>query len=244
MLGWLAFSLSCLLSVSAASFAAQSTKDVTVSDQVKNETIQKVLGPQATKQKESQEYIIGSGDILAISIYGEGSMSAATLPGEKSRGGEEAKDSDQLRGAPGDGVQVRNDGRISLKHIGDVRAVDMTPTQLADVLKSLYGSVFSDPVVTVVLLQSNSQRYTVMGKVARPGVFYLDYPINLVQVIARCGGFTEWAKSEITVVRNNPQEITKEFQGNTMLFNYSEFLAGKKLEKNIFIKAGDIIIVP
>lgn len=223
-------------------YAAQSTKDISASAQMKDETLQTVLGDKLTKQKSEDEYIIGHGDILSISVYGEGTMSAAAI-GETGRGKDDEKATDGLRSKGGDGVQVRIDGRISLKHVGDVRAVGMTLTQLADYLKVLLATVYDDPVVTVVLLQSNSQRYTVMGKVASPGIFYLDYPINLVQVIARSGGFTEWAKSEVTVVRKDTEEITKDFEGNTLRFDYDDFLAGKKLEKNILIKAGDIVIV-
>ena len=140
-------------------------------------------------------------------------------------------------------MQVRIDGRISLKHIGDVDAVGFTLTQLADYLKKIYTSVYGDPVVTVVLVQSNSQRYTVMGKVAKPGIFYLDYPINLVQVVARCGGFTEWAKSQVTLVRKDPKKNAELFEGNTLSFDYGDFLDGEKLEKNVLIEPGDIIIV-
>ena len=91
------------------------------------------------------------------------------------------------------------DGRISLLHVGDVNVVGMTLTQLADYLKKLYATVYADPVITAVLMQSNSRRYTVMGQVNQPGVFPLDYPIAIVQSIARSGGFTEWAKRDITV---------------------------------------------
>ena len=222
--------------------SAQSTKDITASAQMKENTLQTVLGDKVAKQKNENEYIVGHGDILSISVYGEGTMSAAAI-GETSRGKDDDKATDSLRSKGGDGVQVRIDGRISLKHVGDVRAVGMTLTQLADYLKVLFATVYDDPVVTVVLLQSNSQRYTVMGKVAAPGIFYLDYPINLVQVIARSGGFTEWAKSEVTVVRKDTEEITADFEGNTLRFDYDDFLSGKKLEKNILIKAGDIVIV-
>jgi polysaccharide export outer membrane protein len=109
-------------------------------------------------------------------------------------------------------------------------------------LKQIFATVYDDPIVTVVLGQSNSQRYTVMGKVANPGIFYLDYPIDLVQVVARCGGFTEWASNEIRVVRKHA-DANELFKGNTLDFDYEDFLAGKKLEKNILIKSGDIIIV-
>jgi polysaccharide biosynthesis/export protein len=116
-------------------------------------------------------------------------------------------------------------------------------TQLADYLKELYSSVFADPNVSVVLVQGNSQRYTVMGKAVKPGVYLLDYPINIVQAIARCGGFTEWAKTDITLVRKDPKRDKKLFKGNTLAFDYGDFLDGEDLEKNILIEPDDILIV-
>jgi len=142
----------------------------------------------------------------------------------------------------GTGAQVRIDGKISLKHIGDIEAAGLTLTQLADYLKVIYATVFDDPVVTTVLVQSNSQRYTVMGKVVRPGVFHLDYPINIVQALARSGGFTEWANSKITLVRKDgPKDDL--FKENTLEFDYNGFQMGKNLERNILVHSGDILIV-
>jgi len=217
-------------------FAAQSTADVPVTKELKEKTLQEILGESASKFVTEEEYVIGYGDSLRVLVYGEGDMSAAGPSGVRSQ----ARSADGPRPGQG-GVQVRMDGRISLLHIGDVEAVGFTLTQLADYLKVLFATVYDDPVVTVVLEQSNSQRYTVMGKIVNPGVFFLDYPITLVQVVARCGGFTEWANLELTVVRKNPGESTL-FNGNTLKYDYDDFLAGKDVEKNIFIKAGDFII--
>jgi polysaccharide export outer membrane protein len=197
---------------------------------------QKILGPPKDDVKNVQEYVIGHGDVLSVQVYGEGDMSIATPGGTR-----EGEGGDSLRAGVG-GVTVRIDGKISLKNVGDVDAVGFTLTQLADYLKVVFATVYDDPVVTVVLGQSNSQRYTVMGKVATPGIFYLDYPINLVQVVARCGGFNEWANSELTVVRKNAGD-NELFKGNTLKFDYDDFLAGKKLEKNIYIKPDDIVII-
>ena len=146
------------------------------------------------------------------------------------------------RARDGSGVQVRIDGKVSLRHIGDVEAAGLTLTQLADYLKIIYATVFDDPVVTTVLVQSNSQRYTVMGKVTTPGVFQLDYPVTIVQAIARSGGFTEWANSKITLVRKDgPKD--KLFEGNTFKFDYDGFMKGKNLERNILVQPGDTLIV-
>jgi polysaccharide export outer membrane protein len=228
-----------ILSLGENVWAAQSTADVPITGELRAAAREKVLGKAVAVSSEEQ-YVIGHGDVLSVQIYGEGDMSAVLSAATSATGrGQQAEDS--LRTSPG--VQVRIDGRISLKHIGDVDAVGFTLTQLADYLKELYSSVFSDPNITVVLVQSNSQRYTVMGKVAKPGVYYLDYPINIVQTVARSGGFTEWAKSKITLVRKNPKKDTKIFRGNTLLFDYGDFLDGTDLEKNVFIEPGDILIV-
>ncbi len=219
-----------------SAMAAQSTADVPATKELKAKARQKILAQAKAGVKGADEYVIGYGDVLGVQVYGEGDMSVEAPA--MTRG---AESGDGPRSGAG-GVIVRDDGEISLKHIGDVDAVGFTLTQLADYLKIIYATVYDDPVVTVVLGQSNSQRYTVMGKVAKPGIFYLDYPINLVQVVARCGGFTEWANSEITVVRKNAGD-NKLFKNNTLQFDYDDFLAGKELDKNISLKSGDIVIV-
>lgn len=228
--------LSILLSITV-SYGAQSTADVPLTSEQIATARQKVLGSQAAQSRAAKEYTIGHGDVLSVQVYGEGDMSIATPSRTRNAPG-----SDALRMAVG-GVNVRIDGRISLKHLGDIEAVGFTLTQLADYLKELYASVYDEPIVTVVLAQSNSQRYTVMGKVARPGIYYLDYPINLVQVVARCGGFTEWAKSEVSLVRKKVGYNKRLFKKNKLSFDYEEFLDGDKIEKNVLIEPGDIIIV-
>ena len=137
------------------------------------------------------------------------------------------------------------DGRISLLHVGDVNVLGMTLTQLADYLKKLFATAYSDPIVTAVLIQSNSRRYTVMGQVAKPGVFALDFPITVVQAVARGGGFNEWASHDLTVVRAGDGVKTSAGKGgeNTIKIDYDDIVKSGKLDKNIYIQSGDIIIV-
>ncbi len=229
--------MTIILLLSINGIAAQSTADVPITKELKDQAREKILAEAKKDGTRSDEYVIGKGDILGVQVYGEGDMAA------ESPGGSSASDSGDGPQADVGGVTVRIDGEISLKNVGDVEAVGFTLTQLADYLKVIFSTVYDDPVVTVVLKKSNSQRYTVMGKVAQPGVFYRDFPINLVQVIARCGGFTEWANSEITLVRNNPKKNKELFTGNTLKFDYDDFLEGKNLEKNVLIEPNDIIIV-
>lgn len=229
------FFVTILMACSSSAMAAQSTKDVPITKEFMDKARQQVLSQAKSNEKGANDYVIGAGDVLSVQVYGEGDMS--TEAPAVARGSDSGE---SLRRGVG-GVVVRMDGKISLKHVGDVDAIGFTLSQLADYLKIIFATVYDDPVVTVVLGQSNSQRYTVMGKVLKPGIFYLDYPIDIVQVVARCGGFDEWANSEITLVRKEPKSDL--FEGNTLQFDYDDFLAGKNLEKNILIKAGDIVIV-
>ncbi len=210
-------------------FAAQSSQDAPVSVAEKKKALQKV---RATSLASEDEYVIGCGDLLAVSIYGEGDMAVNVAAATSGR-----------EAAP-NAILVRSDGRISLKEIGDVEVEGLTFPQLADYLKQLYFALYEDPVVITSLVQSNSRRYTVMGEVNKPGTYRLDNTTNLVQVVAEAGGFTKWAGKEITVVRKNVKRKEKKlFDGHTVTFDYDRFIAGKDIERNITVRPGDIIVV-
>ncbi len=211
-------------------YGAQSTVDVSASAELKEKTRLEILGARKTDETGIDEYIIGQGDVLSISIYGEGDMSAFE------------RNLSQNQGATG--VHVRVDGRVSLKHVGDVHAAELTLTELADYLKILYATIYDDPIITTVLIEGNSKRYTVMGKVLNPGIFPVALETTLIQAVANSGGFNEWANYEITVVRKIVKKKDQNlFKGNTLKFDYDDFLKGKKLYNNIRLQSGDIVIV-
>jgi len=239
--------LACIIGLSGgiSGWAAQSSADVVVDNATKQTLRQEILSAAAATGQQ-QGYIIGQGDILSVSVYGEGNM-AVSGRGESDSPltGAAAAGAPQTR-PRAEGIEVHLDGTISLRHIGDVLAVGMTSSQLADYLKKLYSAVFADPILTVTLVQSNSRRYTVMGKVANPGIFHLDFPVTIVQAVARSGGFTEWANHDVSVIRQGHGNMASgvNSSANTVSkFDYDAFLKGRNLEKNIYIQPDDVIIV-
>ena len=207
-------------------FAAQSTDDVTASPEMKDSIRQKILGDRAAQISKQGEYKIGHGDILSVTIFEEGDMAASSILPSSPSTDSTGSTRDSLRSA--DGVRVMMDGRISLKHIGDVEVVGLTLTELANYLKELYAIIFEDPIVTTTLVRSNSLRYTVIGNVQEPGIFYLDYPITVVQTIARSGGFTGWTNNTVTIIPEKTQGTDQRlFKGNTLKFDYDHFIYGK-----------------
>ena len=229
----------CIFFTQTVAFSAQSSADISTSSDHKKSVLKEMLGSKSDSLPSEEEYVIGHGDILTVSIFEEGDMAASSPM--NTGGGDLATDTPRSAGS---GTPVMIDGRISLKHIGDVEVVGLTLTELADYLKQLYSVIYDDPIVTTTLAKSNSLRYTVMGEVNAPGIFFLDFPMNLVQIVARAGGFTEWASRKITVVREEIKEENQSlFKKNTLVFDYDYFISGKSLSKNVFIKANDIIIV-
>lgn len=243
-------SIGAMLCMLAVSWAAESSSDNALSSELKEKYRQEILGQKVGTSKD-KEYIIGYRDILYVEVYGEGSMAIGSAPSTTNitPTTETAGTAPQegIRGR-GTGSEVGMDGRVSLRHIGDIYVVGMTIPQLADYLKKLYSSVYENPTVTTALLQSNSRQYTMMGQVKNPGLFHLDFPTTVVKAVAKAGGFTEWANSEVTIIRQGndliveagqkqPQKKVEKFE-----FDYDDFLEGKHVEKNILLEPGDVVV--
>ncbi len=220
---------------------AESSADVSASQQLKESALKEVLGKEKKDVSSQDEYVIGDGDLISVSIYGEGDMAAAPVAAGNTGGS--AENTAGAQGAKQAGaIAVRMDGEISLKHIGDVKAAGLTLAQLADYLKKLYAQIYDDPVVTTVLVRTN-RRYSVMGKVVKPGVYPLASTITLVQAIASCGGFAEWADRDVSIIRKDVHDKDKGmFKDHVLDFDYDDFLKGEDMQKNIPIQADDVIV--
>ena len=63
--------------ISGIAFSAQSTTDVSVTEEIERASLEKLLGSRVDSLKSSEPYVIGHGDILSVSVFGEGDMAAA-----------------------------------------------------------------------------------------------------------------------------------------------------------------------
>lgn len=242
--------LSCCLcsALLGMSWAAESSGERTLSNDVKEKYRQEILG-QKSAPSTDKEYVIGYRDMIYVEVYGEGSMAIGpSSPATTPPTAEVSAAQDGVRGR-GTGSEVGADGRVSLRHIGDVYVVGMTLTQLADYLKKLYNSVYEDPTIITTLLQSNSRQYTMMGQVKSPGLFHLDFPTNVVKAVAKAGGFTEWANDKITIIRQGNELVVEKGKEQTQKkiekfeFDYDDFLKGRHVENNVLLEPGDVVVI-
>ena len=165
-----------------------------------------------TATASSNKYVIGADDTLHIDVWKEPDLTA-TLP-------------------------VRSDGMISLPLLNDVQAAGLTPMQLAASITEKLKKYLSDPRVTVVVTQMNSQRIFVTGEVLHPGTMALLPNMNVLQALS-AAGFTQFANTKgIYLLRTANGKATK------IPVNYRQLLKGENMSQMIMMKPGDTIVVP
>ncbi len=158
-------------------------------------------------------YTIGAQDILDISVWKEPELTRT--------------------------VPVRPDGKISLPLLNDVQAAGLTPTQLAAQITTDLKKFVTDPQVTVIVSQINSQRVYIMGEVSRAGAYPLLPNMTFLQALSSAGGFTQFANlKKIYMFRMENGKQVK------YPFNYKDVVNGKRPDENVSLKAGDTIVVP
>ncbi len=166
------------------------------------------------KSTQDASYVIGDDDLLAINVWNE---------------------PDLKQSAP-----VRPDGKISLPLIGDIQAAGRTPVQLQEEIADKLRAYITHPDVTVVVQQINSQKFNILGRVAKPGSYALSTTMTVLDAIAEAGGFQDFAKQkDIYILRENPGGGESRFS-----FNYKDVIKGKHLEQNIRLEPHDTIVVP
>jgi len=136
-------------------------------------------------------------------------------------------------------VPVRPDGKISMPLLNDVQAAGKTPLQLAADITTGLKKFVTDPQVTVIVTTINSQRVYILGEVNRAGAYPLLPDMTVLQALSSAGGFTQYANlKKIYLLRIESGKQVKH------PFNYKDVLAGKAADQNIFVRAGDTIVVP
>lgn len=135
-------------------------------------------------------------------------------------------------------VVVRNDGKITFPLLDDIPAEGLTTVALKQEIQKRLGEFVEAPTVTVTLVNPVSQRYYILGEVQQVGEYPLLKKLTVIQAFALAKGFTQWAsKDEIILYRQSNGKETM------IKIDYDDIVKGK-LNKDIQLKADDIIIVP
>lgn len=169
--------------------------------------------PDQNRVPELGEYRIGPEDVLQISVWKNEAISRT--------------------------VSVRPDGKISLPLLNDVQAAGRTPMEVRDFLMKKLAEYTPAPEVSVIVQEVRSFKVSVIGEVKSTGLYELKSWTTVLDVLAKVGGFSQFAsRSRIVVLRR---------EGKTMKripFNYNKVIVEGGEQENFYLRPGDIVVVP
>ncbi len=136
-------------------------------------------------------------------------------------------------------VLIRPDGGFSFQLVGEVDARSKSVAELQTIVTQRLSKYISDPVVTVSVTEIHGNKVYVIGQVTRPGEFIVNPRVDVMQALSMAGGGTAFASlANVIILRRAGATQT------AIKFDYTEVSKGRKLEQNIQLESGDIVVVP
>ncbi len=158
------------------------------------------------------EILIGGGDLLEVSVYG-------------------APDFSKI------GVRVSTDGVITLPMINQVKVggLNFRDAEALVAKKLSEGGFFNDPQVSIFAKEYGTQGVSVLGEVAKPGIYPMLGPRRLFDAISAAGGTTAVAGQSVTITHRGHPDAPE-----TVKLSYS---ADGTPKSNVTVFPGDTVVV-
>jgi polysaccharide export outer membrane protein len=172
-------------------------------------------------------YMIGAGDILDIHVNDEDGVSGR--------------------------YQVDQDGKVKVPLLsGAIPAAGTTTFEFASRLRDELKKqdILREPSVTVLIARGMTQNVSVLGAVMRPGIYPIEKPTTLVDLISLAGGLAPNVGSSLTIshhadaggpnIANASVNTDKESTRST---NLTTLMSAKDLSANLAVHAGDVVTI-
>jgi polysaccharide export outer membrane protein len=133
----------------------------------------------AAAQMARKLLVLGPGDSIALQVYGQPDLNAT--------------------------VTVADDGTIPVALVGAVQVNGLSPSEAERrTEKALVdGNFLVAPHVTITVVQSRSQRISVLGEVGSPGRYPIESNTTIFDLLAQAGGVKETSSSTIFLLRTD-----------------------------------------
>ena len=136
-------------------------------------------------------------------------------------------------------VLIRPDSAFSFPLIGEINSKNKSIANITNEIANKLEKFIPQPDVSVSIRQINGNKIYVIGKVNRPGEFALSKPLDVMQALSLAGGTATFAELDDIIILRRENGIQ-----HAIPFDYPEVERGKKLEQNIILISGDVVVVP
>jgi polysaccharide biosynthesis/export protein len=175
--------------------------------------------PTASQSFVADDYQIGPGDVLAISVT----------------------DAPEFSGK----FRVDQSGFLVMSSLGSpLKAEGKTPMQLSrELVKALEDArLYRDPTVNIFVEEYHSKTVAVVGAVAKPGLYPLQRRTTVIEVISEAG-LLPTAGNRVTIIppATNPKDPTSQPASRTV--ELARLMQGKDSSLNVVVHDGEVISV-
>jgi len=160
---------------------------------------------------DTQEYILQAGDVISINVVEHPEFSGRH--------------------------KIRPDGRINYPVIGEIDVASLTCAQLVKIMQGKLLSYVNNPVISVSIEAYYANKIFVIGAVSKAGEYQIYEPIELVKVIAMCGGLNNSKVKTIKIIRADGSVVNADMNE---IWNATETYDTKKY----VLYPGDTMFVP
>lgn len=172
-----------------------------------------------TKPQEGP-YRLGVGDVLQITLYGEG-------------------DAETRRSLP-----IDPSGNITYMLLGTIPAAGRTIDELTADMRKRLSEKLNYSILSVIPVRFGSQTFTVLGQLNRPQVYPLQGRTYLLDAIAQAGGPKVGIVRDVSADIHDYAHATLVRGGEVVPVDFERLVYKADASQNIEIRSGDIITIP
>jgi polysaccharide export outer membrane protein len=169
-------------------------------------------------QPISEQYILSTGDVLEISIFGQADTTV-------------------------EDVVIAPDGRLYYMFLKGILAQGKTIRELKAEITEKAKELFVDPEVSIIPKRVSGQTYVVLGKVHRPGVYPINGSTTLQQAIGGAGGISLGGYAGTTINISNLRDSFIVRNGKKLDIDFERLIYTDGFDQNIFVRPGDYIYI-
>jgi polysaccharide export outer membrane protein len=160
-------------------------------------------------------YHLAANDVVQVSIYQEADLDAR--------------------------VRIARDGSVTLPLLGDVKLAGLTVEEATGFIRDKFKDGYLvNPQVSVTITEYAKRRFTILGKVQRPGTYEMpdEQTVTLLQAVAAAGGYAGSAREKAIAVNRMLGDK------KVVLYVDAEAMARNKDAPSFDIQPDDVITVP
>ncbi len=182
--------------------------------------------PQGQPTQQPNDYRLGAGDIVAVSVFG-------------------LKDFDRT-------IPISNSGRMHLPYLGVLRVAGMTVVQLQDEIgrRLRAQGLVKDPWVQIRVTEYRAQTVYVLGEVMMPGQYVLKRDMALMDLVALGMGVNSVTSRTVYLYRQKPSVSAvdgtpgADSQYEVLAIDLQQVREGLRPDLNVALRGGDLLYCP